>query len=127
MNGWLLILLVLSFQPLQPGPSPVAFDLGVQMSVPPAGAPFAALLFPPAEPTAACFATATGRINLRSGPDITFDRVGGLQPGQTLGISAQAQGSDGFVWWRLENDAFARSDTVTLSGDCDEIPSAAER
>jgi hypothetical protein len=83
---------------------------------------------PAPEPAAVtCFATATGRVNMRRGPDITFELEDVLNTGETLGINAQAIGSDGFVWWRLENNAFVRSDTVSLSGICDAIPSAANR
>ena len=78
-------------------------------------------------PTPICMATATGRVNMRRGPDITFELEGVLNPGASLNISAQAIGSDGFVWWRLENNAFVRSDTVSISGDCNAIPSAADR
>jgi len=83
---------------------------------------------PPADaPSPVCVATATGRVNMRRGPDITFELEGVLNAGEALTISAQAIGSDGFVWWRLENNAFVRSDTVSVSGECDAIPSAADR
>lgn len=116
-------------QPAPPEPGPPALRLAAHLSAPPALArlmPAALALRPQDASLPSCFATATGRVNVRRGPDVTFEREGVLDPGQTVAVNARAVGSDGFVWWRLEGGAFVRSDTVTLSGACDDLPSAAD-
>lgn len=71
-----------------------------------------------------CTITASGSINLRSGPGTDFDVRGQLAAGQQQMVNAQETGADGFVWWRLPDGTWVRSDTVSESGQCDELPSA---
>lgn len=68
-----------------------------------------------------CTAQATG-VNLRAGPGTNFERVGTLAAGDTAFIDGQTVGADGFVWWHLIQDVWVRSDVVTTSGRCDEMP-----
>ena len=68
-----------------------------------------------------CTAQATG-VNLRAGPGTNFERVGSLAAGDTGFIDGQTVGADGLVWWHLIQDVWVRSDVVTASGRCEDIP-----
>ncbi|MFW5690886.1 MAG: hypothetical protein ACOCXZ_00180 [Chloroflexota bacterium] len=132
LTGLLLAALAASAQTQPPGlltaPVQVAQGFGPLAAPLTASVALASSVSQPAAPAAAaCVATANGRVNMRRGPDVTFELRGVLDRGQSLRVDAQAIGSDGFVWWRLENNTFVRSDTVTLSGGCEAIPSAANR
>jgi hypothetical protein len=69
-----------------------------------------------------CGVVASSTVNLRTGPGTTYDRAGALDSGQTEIIVGQAEGDDGFVWWKLESDTWVRSDIVTAGGQCDNVP-----
>jgi predicted lipoprotein with Yx(FWY)xxD motif len=71
---------------------------------------------------AACTISTAGSANLRRGPGTNFAIVGTLSSGQLLTVSGQAAGGDGYVWWRLENGSWVRSDVVTAEGDCAGVP-----
>lgn len=73
-----------------------------------------------------CTVSASSSINLRSGPGTGFDIRGTLPAGQEQLINAQDTGSDGFVWWRLPDGTWVRSDTVSETGQCEELPIASE-
>jgi len=71
-----------------------------------------------------CTVSAFSTINLRSGPGTTFDIRGSLPAGQPQLVNAQDVGDDGFVWWRLPDGTWVRSDTVSETGQCEALPSA---
>lgn len=71
-----------------------------------------------------CGVRAASPVNLRTGPGITFERAGALQPGQTSIVTGQATDSGGFVWWRLESGFWVRSDVVSTGGNCTAVPQA---
>jgi hypothetical protein len=68
-----------------------------------------------------CTARATG-VNLRAGPGTNFERVGSLTTGDTGFIDGQTVGVDGLVWWHLIQGVWVRSDVVTTSGRCEDVP-----
>jgi hypothetical protein len=72
-----------------------------------------------------CSVTAAKGANLRSGPGTTFDRAGALAAGVSHSVIGQANGSDGFVWWKLDSGSWVRSDLVQTSGDCTTVPTVA--
>jgi hypothetical protein len=73
-------------------------------------------------PSAVCTISATSGVNLRSGPGTEFGVVGALGSGTSIQADAQSTGSDGFVWWRLTNGFWVRSDVVTESEVCEALP-----
>lgn len=75
------------------------------------------------EPTAeACVVWAGGMINLRTDTSTTAPIAGSLQAGRGVYIDAQRTDDAGFVWWRLLDGAWVRSDVVTRSGSCADLP-----
>jgi predicted lipoprotein with Yx(FWY)xxD motif len=72
----------------------------------------------------ACTITGTN-VNLRRGPGTNYDIAGAMTADQALSATGQARGSDGLVWYQLENGAWARSDIVTAEGDCSSVPTVA--
>ncbi|MBN2305592.1 MAG: SH3 domain-containing protein [Anaerolineae bacterium] len=69
-----------------------------------------------------CGVMAGGDVNLRAGPGTDYDRQGTLSGGEIITVDGQAEGADGFVWWRLETGAWVRSDLVTARGACADVP-----
>jgi hypothetical protein len=76
----------------------------------------------PAFQPGVCEVSASGTVNLRSGPGTNFDRAGTLGAGESFEVVGQAAGTDGFTWYELENDAWVREDIISLQGDCGSIP-----
>jgi hypothetical protein len=72
----------------------------------------------------ACTVTpvAAGGANLRSGPGTDFDIAGSLASGASATVTGQATGTDGLPWWQLAGGNWVRSDVVTTSGNCDNVP-----
>lgn len=70
----------------------------------------------------ACVITANGLVNQRNGPGTSFDQVGTLSNGETRIVVGRAVSTNGFMWWQLEDNAWVREDTVTISGICSSIP-----
>lgn len=69
-----------------------------------------------------CEINATSNVNRRSGPGTNFNQAGQLSAGTILLATGQAESSDGFTWWQLEDDTWVRDDVVNASGDCANIP-----
>lgn len=76
----------------------------------------------PTPPPSDCEITATTNATQRGGPGTTFDRVGSLQAGTLDYGIGQAMGNDGFVWWQLPSEGWVRSDLVTASEECADLP-----
>jgi hypothetical protein len=72
-----------------------------------------------------CFASPGGSqdINTRGGPGTDYARVDFLTVNDSIIVTGQRAGADGFVWWRVFSGGWVRSDVVVLSGNCNEIPS----
>lgn len=68
--------------------------------------------------TAACSVSTATNANQRSGPGTNFDLAGTLAAGTSAAVDGQAIGADGFVWWRLGEGVWMRSDVVDETGDC---------
>lgn len=77
---------------------------------------------PPVQRLPDCTVASSGTVNLRSGPGTNFDLAGTLAAGESVVATGQANGADGFVWWKLANGAWVRSDLVTITGDCELLP-----
>jgi WD40 repeat protein len=61
---------------------------------------------PSAVPTSAitsCTITTLQDVNLRSGPDTTFEQLGSRLAGDTLSVDAQYRDGSSMVWWRLSD------------------------
>jgi Tol biopolymer transport system component len=68
-----------------------------------------------------CSLSSTGDVNLRSGPGTIYSAEGTLDSGQSMYVSGQMIGEDGYRWWRLQNYAWVRSDLVNELGDCEDV------
>lgn len=71
---------------------------------------------------ALCLLQNSTDVNLRAGPSTTSQQLGFMRPGITPGY-AQTTGSDGMVWYRVEESTWVRSDLVTTRGNaCATLP-----
>jgi len=62
-------------------------------------------------------------INLRAGPDQSYDRLGTLAQGATEHADGWATDPDGYTWWRLrESGGWVRADLVTFPDVCYTLP-----
>jgi len=62
-------------------------------------------------------------VNLRAGPDVSYDLVGTLSQGMTDTAEGWATGPDGFTWWRLStSDGWVRADLVSFPDVCYTLP-----
>ncbi|PJF21499.1 MAG: hypothetical protein CUN56_10785 [Phototrophicales bacterium] len=73
-------------------------------------------------PLPICLINALNTVNLRIGPGTTYDRAGTLPAGTSINADGQATGVDGFIWWRLVDERWVRSDVVETAGECDALP-----
>lgn len=73
-----------------------------------------------------CTVTALGVINMRSGPGTAYPRVGSLAENETAISVGQAEGLDGFTWWKLDDGNWVREDVVSATGDCTGLPVVAD-
>lgn len=69
-----------------------------------------------------CIVISDGIANLRNGPGTSYDQLGQLSPGQTVPVIGQAMSTSGFIWWKLNNGAWVREDTVSTTGNCRDVP-----
>jgi hypothetical protein len=70
---------------------------------------------------AACTVSTGTSANQRSGPGTSFAIAGTLAGGTSAAVDGQATGADGFVWWRLGEGVWVRSDVVNATGDCEGV------
>ncbi len=66
----------------------------------------------------ACTVFSTRNVNIRSGPGTEFAVLEVMQAGGERTVVGSVVGTDGYVWWRLEGEAFVRSDVVDESPGC---------
>lgn len=71
--------------------------------------------------TGPCRVTSSTNVNKRTGPATTFDIGGQLTGGTTESVIGRSTGTDGFVWWQLEDENWVRNDVIELLGDCREV------
>jgi hypothetical protein len=76
----------------------------------------------PDVPSAVCTVSSGTDVNQRSGPGTDFELAGTLPNGVNAAVDGQATGADGFVWWRLGEGVWVRSDVVNEAGDCASVP-----
>ena len=62
------------------------------------------------------------RVNLRSGPGTNYPVKKGFTPGESAEVIGGTEGTDGGVWWKLENDLWVSVAVVTIRGNCRSVP-----
>ena len=50
--------------------------------------------------------------------------LGKLDAGKPSDVTGQAADDTGFVWWKLADGGWVRSDVVQEAGDCESVPEA---
>ncbi|MEL6524267.1 MAG: hypothetical protein AAFQ07_01030 [Chloroflexota bacterium] len=71
-----------------------------------------------------CTVSPASNVNLRGGPSTLYSLQGALLSTDAPTVTGQATGTDGFVWYQLDSGAWVRSDLVTATGACDNLPAA---
>ena len=69
-----------------------------------------------------CMVGAESGGNIRSGPGSNYDRLGAFEADRLYAVIGQTTTSDGFVWWQLAEGGWTRSDIVTETGHCEDVP-----
>jgi|GEM_PF-1467364 len=69
-----------------------------------------------------CGAIASGTINQRTGPGTNFDIAGQLGADAITPVIGFEIGTDGFLWWQLEDASWVREDIVRVVGNCLDVP-----
>lgn len=69
-----------------------------------------------------CQITAIGVVNVRNIPSINGMRVRQIQARETATVVSQTVGRDGFIWWRLRDGNWVRSDVVRAEANCRDLP-----
>lgn len=69
-----------------------------------------------------CNAVSSANVNRRTGPGTNYTVTGQLIAGQSQEIRSQTSGTNGFSWYELGDGSFVREDTISLTGDCGDIP-----
>ncbi len=69
-----------------------------------------------------CTVRSPGSANLRNGPGTNYDSNGMLTNPATARVTGQTRGTDGKMWWRVENGDWVRSDVVVATGNCGPVP-----
>ena len=59
---------------------------------------------------------------LREAPSASSPQVASLVPGSPLVINGKVRGADNYIWYRLENYLWVRSDAVLAAGACGNVP-----
>jgi WD40 repeat protein len=73
-------------------------------------------------PAPSCMVSASQDSNLRGGPGMAYEVVGGLLAGQSGTASAQSTDADGQRWWQIDEGGWVRGDLVIATGECDALP-----
>lgn len=73
------------------------------------------------DPDIICMVNSDTTVNLRSGPGTDFSRAGQLPSILLQSAIGQATGTDGFIWWQLEDESWVRSDIVEEIGNCENV------
>ena len=78
-----------------------------------------------AAPCRATIQPELGVVNIRSGPGLSFEKVGRASGGQAFGVGGvSGLDPDGFPWYWIDWDGgsgWIRGDLLVLSGDCDSL------
>lgn len=69
-----------------------------------------------------CTVTAPQNANMRSGPGTDYDVAGTLRLGTVITIRGQASDSQGYIWWKLVNGNWVRSDVIGAPPQCSAVP-----
>lgn len=85
--------------------------------------PFAALEIAPAESASTVTVTAgDADINIREMPSTNATIISVLTANSSATVDGQREADDGFVWYRLVDGGWIRSDTVTVSANASDLP-----
>jgi WD40 repeat protein len=69
-----------------------------------------------------CTVTALHKVSVRKGPGLNFATQGSLATEQQSEVTGRAEAANGDLWWRLANGTWVRSDLVTASYLCSDVP-----
>jgi hypothetical protein len=70
-----------------------------------------------------CVVTARNtNVNIRSGASTEFAATGVLSAGTSAEANGQTTSASGYTWWRLTSGGFVRSDVVSESAGCANVP-----
>ena len=69
-----------------------------------------------------CRITASGTPNIRTEPSTTSSIASTMNAGTAYLVLNQTEGADGFIWWRIGEGQWVRSDVVEEDGDCAAVP-----
>lgn len=61
-------------------------------------------------------------VNFRAGPGMDFRIRQGVPANFSAQPSGRATGTDGFVWWRIDDDIWVIAEATTFGGACDQLP-----
>lgn len=75
-----------------------------------------------ANSTSCIITPALNQINLRSGPGTNFEQTGNANINTPLVTDGQTVGADGFIWYHLADNSWARSDVVNVPETCANLP-----
>lgn len=61
-------------------------------------------------------------VNIRTEPSASSLAAGKIDPdGAGIAVLGKALGGDGFLWWKIGNDEWVRSDVVVSEGNCNSV------
>lgn len=69
-----------------------------------------------------CFVTTDFSVNRRARPSINSEVVGNLSKADVAFARHKTIGTDGEIWWLLDDDSWVRDDVVEVSPGCDRAP-----
>lgn len=75
-----------------------------------------------AQGDSSCTVVSAGEVNVRGGPGTNYLVREQLASGDSVIVTGQAVGRDGYIWWELGERRWLRSDVVSTEGDCDSVP-----
>lgn len=84
-----------------------------------------AILVERAIPQSICYINGTAdgdTINMRGGPSTAYFIRGELGPNDYHEVDGKADGSDGYLWWRIADGRWVREDLAIVLGDCADTP-----
>jgi hypothetical protein len=69
-----------------------------------------------------CVIGTTNGVNIRSKPSALSISPGRIDPdGGGLIVQGKAEGDDNFLWWKISDDQWVRSDIVVAMGNCNSV------
>ena len=75
-----------------------------------------------AQDSGVCMVTARQNANIREKAQVASNRIGDLVAGESAVAIAQTLDSDGYIWWKLDQEGWVRSDIVEENENCSKLP-----